>query len=146
MTSKYFQGEYIPKNPQKYVGKKLPFARSSWETTVMQMFDNNTNIISWASEPIKIPYQNPFTGKYTVYVPDFIVTYKDINGITHTEIIEVKPAKEAFLEQAKSEKSKMAVVLNMYKWAAAKEYAKSHGITFRVMTEENIYNNPKRKA
>lgn len=137
---------YTPVNPQKYVGKYPIHARSSWETRVMMMFDTNPNILSWASESLKIPYQNPFTGKYTVYVPDFVVTYVDANGNQKAEIVEVKPAKETFLEQAKSQRSKAAVALNTYKWAAAHAFAKHHGMQFRVMTETNIFNNPKGKG
>lgn len=146
MASKYHQGIYKPVHPEKYAGSAPPFWRSSWEWKVMQMFDMNPNIISWASESLKIPYQNPFTGKYTVYVPDFVVTYVDAKGNQKAEIIEVKPAKETFLEQAKSQRAKAAVALNTYKWAAAQAFAKQHGMTFRVMTENNIFNNPKGKG
>lgn len=142
----YVQGQYKPVNPDKYVGKYPIVFRSSWELKVMQMFDSNPNITSWASESLKIPYTNPFTGKYTVYVPDFVVTYVDAKGSQKAEIIEVKPAKETFLEQAKSQRAKAAVALNTFKWAAAQAFAKSHGMTFRVMNEGNIYNNPKGKA
>jgi hypothetical protein len=142
----YVQGEYKPVNPSKYVGTYPIRFRSSWEFTVMKMFDMNPSITSWASESLKIPYQNPFTGKYTVYIPDFVVTYVDATGKTKAEIIEVKPAKETFLEQAKTERAKLAVALNAFKWAAAQAFAKSHGLTFRVMNENNIYNNPKRKS
>jgi len=146
MPRSYVQGEYKPINPAKYVGTYPIFFRSSWEHKVMVMFDTNPNIISWASESLKIPYQNPFTNKYTVYIPDFVVTYMDANGKTNAEIIEVKPSKETFLEKAKSEKAKAAVALNQFKWAAAHAFAQSHGMKFRVMNEENIYNDPRRKA
>lgn len=142
----YVQGQYKPVNPGKYVGTYPIYFRSSWEHKVMVMFDTNPNIISWASESLKIPYVNPFTGKYTVYVPDFVVTYVDAKGSQKAEIIEVKPAKETFLEQAKSQKAKAAVALNTYKWAAAQAFANHHGMTFRVMNENNIFNNPKGKA
>jgi hypothetical protein len=144
MASKYVQGYYTVLNPNKYVGKGKPMFRSSWEFKVMQMFDTNPNITNWASESLKIPYQNPFTGKYTVYVPDFVVTYVDAKGNRKAEIIEVKPAKETFLEQAKSQRAKAAVALNTYKWAAAHAFAKQHGMTFRVLTEQNLFNNPVR--
>lgn len=144
--AKYLQGHYKPINPEKYVGKYPIFWRSSWELKVMQMFDTNPSIISWASESLKIPYQNPFTGKYTVYVPDFVVTYVDAKGNQKAEIIEVKPAKETFLEEARSQRAKAAVALNTYKWAAAHAFSKHHGLTFRVMTENNIFNNPKGKG
>ena len=81
-----------------------------------------------------------------MYVPDFVVTYVDAKGNRITEIIEVKPAKETFLEQAKSQKAKAAVALNTYKWAAAKVYAKEHGLGFRIMTEHDIFHNPKGKS
>lgn len=142
----FVQGQYKPVNPNKYVGTYPIIFRSSWEFKVMQMFDVNPYISSWASESLKIPYQNPFTGKYTVYVPDFVVTYVDAKGNQKAEIIEVKPAKETFLEQAKSQKAKAAVALNTFKWAAAQAFAKQHGMTFRVMNEGNIFNNPKGKA
>ena len=142
----YVQGQYKPANPGKYVGTYPIIFRSSWEFKVMQMFDSNPNITSWASESLKIPYRNPFTGKYTVYVPDFIVTYVDAKGNQKAEIIEVKPAKETFLEEAKSQRAKAAVALNTFKWAAAQEFAKHHGMSFRVMNENNIFNNPKGKA
>ena len=146
MSRSYLQGIYTPVNSQKYIGNHIPKFRSSWELKVMQMFDHNPNILYWASEHLKIPYKNPFTGKYTVYVPDFLVTYVDAKGNRISEIIEVKPAKETFLEKAKSQKAKAAVALNTYKWEAAKVYAEQHGIGFRVMTENNIFNNPERKG
>jgi hypothetical protein len=142
----YVQGQYKPINPDKYVGTYPIIFRSSWEQKVMVMFDTNPNIIRWASESLKIPYQNPFTGKYTVYIPDFVVTYCDATGKEKTEIIEVKPAKETFLEEAKSPRAKAAVALNTFKWNAAQAFAKHHGMSFRVMNEGNIFNNPKRKA
>ncbi len=146
MSRSYVQGKYQPTHPEKYVGTYPIVFRSSWEHKVMLLFDNHPNIKSWASEPVKIPYTNPFTGKYTVYVPDFVVTYVDAKGNQTAEIIEVKPAKETFLEQAKSQKAKAAVALNTFKWQAAQIFAKNHGMTFRVMTENNIFNNPKGKA
>ncbi len=146
MASKYFQGTYTPVNPEKYVGTYPIVWRSSWEFKVMVMFDTNPNISSWASESLKIPYRNPFTGKYTVYIPDFVVSYVDADGMQKAEIIEVKPAKETFLEQAKTQRAKAAVALNTFKWAAAHACAKQHGMQFRVMTETNIFNNPKGKG
>lgn len=142
----YVQGQYKPINPEKYVGTYPIIFRSSWEHKVMVMFDTNPNISSWASESLKIPYQNPFTGKYTVYVPDFVVTYVDAKGNQKAEIIEVKPAKETFLEQAKSQQAKAAVALNTFKWAAAQAFANHHGMTFRVLNENHIWANPSRKA
>ena len=92
---KFFQGYYTPVNKAKYIGDKLPVFRSSWEHTVMIMFDNNPNIISWASEPLKIPYRNPFTGKQTVYVPDFLVLARDDGGELDARFEDVKGVETA---------------------------------------------------
>ena len=146
MANNYVQGYYTPVNPGKYAGNNRPTFRSSWEFKVMQMFDSNPNITSWASESLKIPYMNPFTNKYTVYIPDFVVTYTDAAGKSKAEIIEVKPLKETFLEQAKSQRDKAAVALNAFKWAAAHAFAKSHGMSFRVLNENHIWANPSRKS
>ncbi len=137
MALKFQQGYYIPINPEKYKGDKKIFLRSSWERKCAELFDTNPNFLSWSSEPVKIPYQNPFTGKYT---------YVDATGKQITEIIEVKPEKETFLEKAKNDKSKMSFALNMCKWTAAKEFAERNNIGFRIMTEHNIFNNPKGKG
>ncbi len=75
--SKYAQGKYTVKNREKYVGRKEPTYRSSWEFSFMAFADNNPNILQWASEPFMIPYRNPFTGKNTIYVPDFMMVYVD---------------------------------------------------------------------
>ena len=66
--SKFHQGRYIVKNAQKYAGGKSPTYRSSWEYTFMAFCDDNPNIVAWASEPVRISYQNPLTGKLTGYV------------------------------------------------------------------------------
>ena len=68
---KFHQGIYQVKNDQKYVGSKSPRFRSSWELTFMRMCDSHPSIIQWSSEPVRIPYKHPFTGKQSMYVPDF---------------------------------------------------------------------------
>lgn len=141
MGNRFHQGEYIPINPDKYIGTYPIYLRSSWERHVATMFDTNPSIIGWASESVKIPYLNPFTNKYTVYIPDFLVIYEDKNGNRKAEIIEVKPMKESSLLEARSLKDKAAAALNQYKWAAAQAWAKSNGMIFRVLTEASIFNN-----
>lgn len=137
--SKYSQGKYQLLHPEKYVGKKSPTFRSSWEHTFMRFCDNNPNVIQWASESIHINYKNPFTNKNTIYVPDFLVIYLDKNGQRHGELIEVKPSKETTMEAAKSVRDKAAVALNMCKWQAAQAWCKAQGLTFRVINEQDIF-------
>jgi hypothetical protein len=96
---KFAQGRFEMKNVDKYVGKKTPLARSSWEFIFMKMLDEHPGVEKWASESIQIPYRDPLTGKYTIYVPDFFITYVDKNGKKHAEVVEVKPASQTFIEQ-----------------------------------------------
>jgi hypothetical protein len=137
--SKYSQDFYTPKNPDKYIGKKKPFYRSSWEFKFMEFCDNNPAVIQWASEAIHVNYRNPFTKKSTIYVPDFLIIYVDANGVKHGEVIEVKPSKETTFEAAKSARDKAAVVLNMHKWDAAKKFCATQGLVFRVVNESDIF-------
>ena len=141
MANNYMQGVFTPTNPQKYIGSNSPKYRSGWELTVMRFCDNHPAVIGWASESLRIPYRNPFTGKQTVYVPDFLITYQDKNGNKISEIIEVKPRKQARLNEANSQQEKAAVVLNMAKWEACRAWCQRHGMKFRILTEEDIYNN-----
>jgi hypothetical protein len=141
------KGYFEPKNPQKLLsGKKIIF-RSSWERKFMEMCDNHPNIIQWASEhpDTKIPYYNPVQNKHTIYVPDFFVVYKDKSGHKRVELVEVKPAAETYLSEAKSPRHKTALAINVAKWKAAQEWCQRKGIKFRVITEFDIFNNPKKK-
>lgn len=142
--SKYAQQFYTIKNPEKYIGKKKPYYRSSWEFTFMNFCDNNPAVINWASEAITIPYRNPVSGKQTVYVPDFLIVYVDARQNKHTELIEIKPSKEATMESAKSYRDKLMVAINMAKWAAADSWCKANNLRFRVVTEFDIFKNMKR--
>ena len=137
--SKYAQGKYQIQNPAKYVGNKQPTYRSSWEFVFMQFCDNNPNVLQWASEAVRINYRNPLTGKNTIYVPDFLITYGDANGGHHAEVIEIKPTKETTLEGAKNIRDQASAILNMSKWEAARAWCKAHGLTFRIVTENDIF-------
>jgi len=137
--AKYSQSFFETTNPEKYVGKKKPFMRSSWETVFARMCDNNPAIVQWASEPFMIPYRNPFTGKKTIYVPDFLIIYLDSKQKKHAEVIEVKPKKETAMQFAKSKRDKAAVALNMAKWQAARAWCKSQSLVFRIITEHDIF-------
>lgn len=138
--SKYANGKFQLQNPEKYVGNKTPTYRSSWEFVFMTFCDNNPNVLQWASEAIHINYRNPLTGRNTIYVPDFLITYNDANGKQHAEVIEVKPTKETSLQEAgRSPRAQAAAILNMAKWEAARAWCKAHGLTFRVVTENDIF-------
>ena len=136
---KFQSGYYELKNPKKYVGATVPRYRSGWELSFMRFCDLHPNVIAWSSEPIKIPYRNPFKGNWTVYVPDFLVTYINKRGKRYSEIIEIKPRAETILEAAKNVKHRASIVLNRAKWKAAGEWCKRRGVRFRILNEDHIY-------
>lgn len=142
--SKYAQGKYQIIHPEKYVGNKQPTYRSSWEFVFMQFCDNNPSILQWASEAVHINYKNPLTGKNTIYVPDFLITYVDATGNQKAEVVEVKPKKETTLEGARNVRDQASAILNMAKWQAAQAWCKAHGLTFRVVTEDMIFHQGKK--
>ncbi len=138
--TKFAQGRFEVKNPSKYVGKKIPLARSSWEFVFMKMLDEHPGVQSWASESIQIPYRDPLTGKYTIYVPDFFIVYVDKNGSKHAEVVEVKPESQTVLEKVgKSRYNQEQYVKNMAKWEAANAWCKQQGVRFRVINEGDIF-------
>jgi hypothetical protein len=142
--SKYANGKFQMKNPEKYVGNKTPTYRSGWEFVFMQFCDNNPAILQWASEAIHINYRNPLTNRNTIYVPDFLIIYTDKTGQKHAEVIEVKPTKETTLEAAgRSTKAQAAAIVNMAKWEAARAWCKNQGLVFRVVTEQEIFHQGK---
>jgi len=142
--AKFAQGKFVLRNREKYLGNGVPTYRSGWEFTFMKFCDEHPSIISWASESIRIPYRNPLTGKNTIYVPDFFITYNDKNGRTISELIEVKPASQALKEKVgRSNYNRASYVINQVKWAAAKAWCKQNRITFRVVTENDIYHTGK---
>ena len=140
------KGLFTPKNPEKYVGNQNPIYRSSWEYTFMLFCDNNPSVEQWASEPLKIPYRDPLTGKPTVYVPDFLITYVDRNRKKHVELIEIKPANQMLREKVgKNPYNQAQYVKNQVKWAAAGAWCRKQGIHFRVINEKDIFHNGSKK-
>lgn len=138
--AKFAQGRFEMKNPDKYVGKKTPLARSSWEFVFMRMLDEHPGVQSWASESIQIPYRDPLTGRHTIYVPDFFIVYVDKDKKKHAEVVEVKPASQTFREQVgKSAYNQEQYVKNLAKWEAATAWCKQQGIRFRIINEGDIF-------
>jgi hypothetical protein len=146
MSLKFSQGIYNIKNAEKYMGSKPPFCRSSWETAFCAFCDNNPSVQQWASECVKIPYRDPLTGKQTVYIPDFLITYVDKNMSKHVELIEIKPANQTLIEKVgKNPYNQAQYVKNMAKWAAAASWSRSRGIKFRIINETDIFINSGKK-
>lgn len=146
MSLKFSKGAYSLKNPEKYIGSGSPVYRSSWEIAVMRMCDENPSIQQWASEPVKIPYRDPLTGKQSVYVPDFLVMFVDRNQKQHAELWEVKPANQQILEKVgKNPYNQAQFVKNQAKWAAAAIWCRNQGVKFRILNENDIFHNGRNK-
>ena len=142
MSLKFAKDYYTVRNPEKYIGNKAPLYRSSWEWHVMKMCDENPAVQQWASEPVKIPYRDPLTGKPSVYVPDFLISYIDRNQKQHVELLEVKPANQMIAEKVgKNPYNQAQFVKNQAKWAAAGSWARRQGIIFRVINENDLFHN-----
>ena len=139
--SKFAQGAYVVKNKTKYVGKGAPRYRSGWELAFMRFLDNNDNILQWASESISIPYRNPITGKQSIYVPDFLITYRNRNNQMVAEVIEIKPKKQSVVESKMKANERATVAVNYAKWDSATKWCRKQGLLFRVITEDDMFRN-----
>lgn len=138
------QGFFKPKNPHKYIGdlSKIVY-RSSWELHAFTFLDNNVNILQWASEPVAIKYISPKDNQIHKYYIDLFVMYKDKNGNTIREMLEIKPSSQTTVSKSKNKKTRLQENLtfevNKAKWLSAKAWCESRGITFRVITERSLF-------
>jgi hypothetical protein len=139
--SKFAQGPYTVKNTAKYVGKGVPRYRSGWELAFMRFLDNNDHVMQWASESIQIPYRNPITGKQSIYVPDFLITYRTRQNTLIAEVVEIKPKKQSVIESKMSNRDRMVVAINYAKWDSATKWCNRNGLKFRVITEFDMFRN-----
>ena len=142
MASKYKQGLFVPRNPEKYVGdvNKIVF-RSSWEQKMCEFFDNNPNVLRWSSEEIAIPYIKPTDKRVHRYFPDYWVEYKHANGEIIQEMIEVKPHDQvnAGAKKRKTAYDKITYAINVAKWQSAAMFCEKHNIKFRIVTERQMF-------
>jgi hypothetical protein len=136
-----YKTKFLPKNKEKYVGDVNSIVcRSLWERSVCKFFDENSNILKWASEEITIPYINPFDNKVHTYYPDFLVQFKTPEG-NKSWLIEIKPKKQVVLKENSSKKEKITWAINNAKWKAAENYCLKHNFEFKVLTEKEIFAN-----
>lgn len=143
---KYYQGYYRCRNPSKYKGDPSNIVyRSGWELKLCSYLDRHPQVIKWSSEEIVIPYRSPIDGKMHRYFTDFYVEQINREGRKEKLIIEVKPKSQTKPPKIpKNVRNKRYINevktwgINSAKWLAAEEYAKDRGMTFRIMTEEDL--------
>ena len=146
--TQFYQGDYKPENPKKYVGNKLPHFRSSWEKRVFFYMDKCENVIAWGSEPFAIEYVSPIDGKKHRYFPDIFCRVKRTDGTTKDFLLEIKPKYQSEPAKVPKKKTAKAVIkfvesqqiytVNQAKWDAAMKYCKSRNIEFKVITENEL--------
>jgi hypothetical protein len=140
----YRQGIYTPLNKEKYRGSFPIIFRSSLELRFMRWVDQNPNIVTWGSESVIIPYQNPLTGRISRYFTDFNITMRDKNGELKKFLIEIKPFSQTLPPVQKNKKTKSLIyqqaeyVKNQAKWQAAEAFCASHNSTFVILTEKHL--------
>lgn len=142
-NSKFRQGTYKPKNPQKYIGKEQPVYRSGWELKFFTWCDNNNNVVEWASEAVIIPYVSPLDGKVHRYYTDGVVAIREGNKIVKY-IIEIKPSTQVVPPVAGKKRKNTIIyenarfIQNQAKWKAAKEWCAKKNYSFLILTEKEL--------
>lgn len=137
---KYYQGNFRPKNPNKYLGDiKSIYYRSGMELKVFMWCDGNAAIKAWNSEEIVIPYRCPVDNKVHRYFVDLMIMFE--NG--KKMLIEIKPKRFTIPPPATKNKKRfireyLEYERNLAKWNMAEEFAKKHDIEFAVWTEETF--------
>jgi hypothetical protein len=137
---KYYQGQFNPRNKQKYVGNvNAIYYRSSLELRVFIWCDRNSSITKWTSEEVVIPYKCPIDNNMHRYFVDLLIEFKNNEKM----LVEIKP--ERFTKPPKKGKSDkrylketIEYARNMAKWEQASDFAKKNNIEFAVWTEKTI--------
>lgn len=140
-----YQGSFRPRNPEKYQGNPNNIVyRSLWELKLMRYLDDHSEVISWGSEEVAIPYRSPVDGKIHRYFPDFVVKKKNRDGTSSTIMIEVKPRAQTIEPKVQKKATKkyinevMTWGVNQAKWKAAENYCQDRMWKFQLMTEKEL--------
>lgn len=95
---------------------------SSLERDYIYLLEYDTRVMFYYEQPIKITFED--NGKNRYYIPDFFVEYKNGNK----EIIEIKYENDLIVNKLKYQQ----------KFKAAKHFCHKNGISFRILTENDI--------
>ena len=111
--------------------------------------DKHQECVAWASEEVIIPYLSPVDNKVHRYFPDFLVSIKK-NDVIENILIEIKPHYQTIKplinnKGGKKKPSKRLLTeaktyaVNHAKWTAAEKWCKDRKITFKIMTEYQLF-------
>lgn len=136
----YYKRQYKPQHPEKYHGNHSPFMRSSWEYAFAKWLDYNHSVEWWASESTVIPYRSKLDNRWHRYYIDF--TVKFTNG--KIVLFEIKPKEQTIApKQPKRRTKRFLTEVKMYtqnvsKWEAARAYAQARGVSFQILTQQEL--------
>ena len=143
-NKKYTQGKFNCRNPQKYRGSYPIIYRSSLELKAFRWFDNNSNVLTWGSESVVVPYQGP-DGKVHRYFVDLVCEMRRTTGEIQKFLIEIKPYRQTVppvVTPRQSAKTKLYesynYAVNSKKWEAARQYCENKKMQFFIITEKHI--------
>lgn len=143
--SKYNQGKYVVKFPEKYVGDVSNVVyRSGWELRFMLWCDSNSSVLKWQSEETVIPYRCGTDNRLHRYFLDFRIQVMTKTGIVKTYLVEIKPYAQTIPPVYPGKQTKryltesMTFIKNQSKWKAAEQYAKERGWEFIKITEYEL--------
>lgn len=143
--SKYHQGRFHPRNPQKYLGNPNNIIyRSSWELEFLRWCDKTPNVLEYASEEFSIPYLSPKDNRVHRYYPDGFIKVKEDNGLIKKYVIEIKPKNQVEAPKKKARVTKSYIneitryAVNQAKWKAARNFCKDNLLEFKIITEDEL--------
>ena len=137
---KSYKSEYKPIHPKKYTGKKPIIMRSTWERQFAKWLDRNPNVEWWQSETTVVPYISKIDLRQHSYYIDF--TVKFTNG--KIVLFEIKPEKQTKAPKKRERKTKRFLQevktygVNISKWEAARAFAEAKGVSFQILTENEL--------
>lgn len=146
---RYNQGYYQLQNAEKYIGDPSQIVfKSSWERKFCTYCDINPNILKWGSEVATIPYIGPDQKTHRYHIDFYIETANHETGVNNKILVEVKPHGETLMPKPPTKSTAKAMESyeyslkmyqkNLYKWAAAKQYAIERGMKFMIITENQL--------
>lgn len=143
MNGRYKQGIYKPRHPDKYIGNAENICyRSGWEKRCFQWLDNSPKIIRWNSEEVVVNYLSKLDGRVHKYFVDLYFEVKGKDGKVNKFLAEVKPYAQTIKPvEGKNKNTYLNACItyqrNQDKWKYCREFAKSKGLNFVLLTERN---------
>lgn len=97
--------------------------RSRWELLYFNFLDNDSSVLEFFSESLRIKYiSNERSKKERTYIPDLFIKY--VNG--ESILVEIKPSSKIFQK------------INLKKFKAAEDWCRQSLVKFLIITEKEL--------